>query len=177
MDNLDLQTLRFPIGTHHLVTRFDRTAVNVCITEIEKSPARLRARVTGLSEADLEKRYRPEGWTVRQVVYHLADSHTHIYIRFKWALTEEKPLIKPYQEDRWAELPDSLSGNIEIPLRGLESIHARWASLMRTMDDAAFGKAFIHPETGLENLLFDRVASYVWHGRHHLAHIDLALRA
>ncbi|MDQ3001874.1 MAG: putative metal-dependent hydrolase [Fibrobacterota bacterium] len=176
MESLDLQLLRFPVGTHTLVTRFDRASVDASIAEIENFPTRLRARVTGLSDADLDKRYRPGGWTVRQVVYHLADSHTHIYIRFKWALTEEKPLIKAYQEDRWAELPDSRLGNTEIPLRGLESIHARWTSLMRTMDDAAFGKTFVHPETGLENVLFDRVASYVWHGWHHLAHIDLALR-
>jgi hypothetical protein len=157
------------------VRDFERTKVDACIREIEEFPARLRAKVERLSEAQLEKTYRPGGWTVRQVAYHLNDSHTHIYIRFKWALTEDKPLIKAYFEDRWAELPDSKHGPIELPLRGLEAIHARWAALMRSMDDAAFRKSFLHPETGLENFLFDRVASYVWHGRHHLAHIDLAL--
>jgi hypothetical protein len=177
MENTDLERLRFPIGKHAIVDHFDRGAVDAGIREIEEYPARLRAKVERLSRADLARTYRPGGWTVRQVVHHLQDSHTHCYIRFKWALTEDKPLIKAYYEDRWAELADNREGDLELPLRGLEAIHAQWAALMRTMDEAAFRKSFIHPETGLENVLFDRLLSYGWHGRHHLAHIDLALKA
>lgn len=170
-----MERLRFPIGEHTVVDRFERAAVDAAIREIEAFPARLRKRAEGLSEASLEKRYRPGGWTVRQVVHHILDSHTNCYIRFKWALTEDKPLIKAYFEDRWAELADSKSGPIEVSLRGLEAIHDRWAALLRTMGEAEFRKSFLHPETGMENFLFDRVASYAWHGRHHLAHIELAL--
>lgn len=169
--------LRFPIGEHAMVAHFDRAEVDAAIREIATFPAKLRKRVEGLSESSLEKRYRPDGWTVRQVVHHLHDSHTNCYIRFKWSLTEDKPMIKAYFEDRWAELPDSKSGPIEVSLRGLEAIHDRWVVLLRTMREADYRKSFFHPETGLENFLFDRVASYAWHGRHHFAHIDLALES
>ncbi|HKP94773.1 MAG TPA: putative metal-dependent hydrolase [Fibrobacteria bacterium] len=177
MKDSELAALRFPIGEHVPVARFDRGEIETGIREIEAFPARLRARVEGLSEADLQKRYRPGGWTVRQVVHHVHDSHTHSYIRFKWTLTEDKPLIKAYFEDRWAELPDSLACPVELSLRGLEALHARWAALLRTLDEASFRKSFLHPETGLEHVLFDRLACYVWHGRHHLAHIEAALQA
>src|SRR5690606_39792925 len=105
--------LRFPIGEHAIVEHFDRAEVDSAIEEISVFPGRIRKRVEGLSEASLEKRYRPDGWTVRQVLHHLHDSHTNCYIRFKWALTEDKPMIKAYFEDRWAELADSKSGPIE----------------------------------------------------------------
>lgn len=167
--------LRFPIGEHIIVECFERTAVDAAILEIEAFPARLRQTVEGLVGDALEKRYRPGGWTVRQVVHHLHDSHTNCYIRFKWALTEDKPMIKAYFEERWAELEDSKSGPIGVSLNGLEAIHARWTALLRVMGEADFRKSFLHPETGMENFLFDRVASYAWHGRHHLAHIELAL--
>lgn len=176
MESLELHALRFPIGKHILVTRFDRHAVDACIAGIEDFPARLRARVAGLSEADLEKRYRIGGWTVRQVVHHVHDSHLQSYTRFKWALTEDKPVIKAYFEERWAELPDYRQVPIELSLRGLEALHARWAAFMRTMDDDSFRKSFVHPESGQEQFLFDRAAMYEWHGNHHLAHIDLALK-
>jgi len=169
--------LRFPIGEHAIVEHFDRAEVDSAIEEISVFPGRIRKRVEGLSEASLEKRYRPDGWTVRQVLHHLHDSHTNCYIRFKWALTEDKPMIKAYFEDRWAELADSKSGPIEVSLRGLEAIHDRWATLLRTMGEADFRKSFLHPETGMEYFLFDRVASYAWHGRHHFAHIGLALES
>jgi hypothetical protein len=174
MDAVALEALKYPVGKHETVARFDRVAVNAGIAEIAAFPAKLRARLAGVHEADLEKRYRPGGWTVRQLVYHLADSHTHIYVRFKWTLTEDAPTIKAYQEDRWAELPD-YRGPVELALRGVESIHERWVALMRTMGDDDFRKAFLHPETGSHMALFDRVANYAWHGRHHLAHVDSAL--
>ena len=172
----NLETLKYPIGKYRTVERFDRSEIERGIAAIAAFPGELRTRLAGLGEPDLEKRYRPGGWTVRQVAYHLADSHTHIYVRFKWTLTEEEPLIKAYDEARWAELPD-YRGPIGLALDGLASIHARWVALMLSMSDADFGKRFLHPETGGTMALFDRVACYAWHGRHHLAHIENALRA
>jgi hypothetical protein len=170
-----MEALRFPIGKHEARAEFDRRVVEEGIEAISVLPGQVRAIVAGLGDSDLERRYRPGGWSVRQLVYHLADSHTHIYIRFKWTLTEAEPTIKAYDEARWAELPDA-KGPVGIALDGLESMHARWIALIRTMSDADFRKGFIHPETGGRMTLFDRVASYAWHGRHHLAHIHLALR-
>ena len=174
MHATESEDLRFPVGRHTPVDRFDRRVVDEGIAAIEAFPGRLRALLAGTDEASLEKTYRPKGWTARQVVHHLADSHTHIYIRFKWTLTEDTPTIKAYDEAGWAELPD-YRGPVEPALRMLEAIHARWTALMRTMDDVAFQKRFHHPETGGYMTLFDRVACYAWHGRHHLAHIRLAL--
>lgn len=175
MDDAALENLKFPVGRYKVVERFDRAAVDAGIAILAGFPARLRAAVAGLSDGELDRTYRPGGWTARQVVYHLADSHTHIYIRFKWTLTEETPLIKAYDEARWAELPDS-RGPVELAVQGVESIHARLVALVRTMTDADFRKAFLHPETGTTMTLFDRVACYAWHCDHHLAHIGLALR-
>jgi len=175
MEPVDLEALQYPIGRHKGPAWFDRRELETGIASISELPGKVRATVTGLSESDLEKRYRPGGWSVRQLVYHLADSHTHIYIRFKWTLTEAEPLIKAYDEARWAELPDA-KGPVGIALDGIESMHARWIALMRTMSDADFQKGFIHPETGGRMTLFDRVSAYAWHGTHHLAHIKLALR-
>lgn len=169
-----LEALRFPIGRHKAPAWFDRRDVDTCIDVITELPGQARAALSGLGDPELDKRYRPGGWSVRQLAYHMADSHTHCYIRFKWTLTESEPLIKAYDEARWAELPDS-RGPVGIALDGLESIHARWIALMRTMSDADFRKGFIHPETGGRMTLFDRVSAYAWHGRHHLAHIRLAL--
>lgn len=174
MDAAILESLKFPIGGHARVVSFDRPAVDAGILEIEAFPARLRARLAGIADSRLDAPYRPGGWTARQVIHHLADSHTHIYVRLKWTLTEETPTIKPYDEARWAELPD-YRGPVEPSIRLLEAMHGRWVALMRTMDDDAFRKSFHHPETGSTMTLFDRVASYTWHGRHHLAHIGLAL--
>lgn len=175
MDTTDFDALRFPIGKYAAPAGFHRRVVDAGIDAISVLPGQVRAAVAGLSDADLERRYRPGGWSVRQLVYHMADSHTHIYIRFKWTLTEAEPTIKAYDEALWAELPDA-KGPVVLALDGLESMHARWCALMRTMSDSDFRKGFIHPETGGRMTLFDRVASYAWHGKHHLAHIDLALR-
>jgi hypothetical protein len=139
--------------------------------EIEATPARLRAAVEGLTEAQLETPYRPGGWTVRQVVHHFADSHLNAYIRFRLALTEKAPTIKPYDQELWAQLPDARTAPVEISLKLLETLHARWVMLLKTLKPEDFARALMHPELGrvtLEKYL----AMYAWHGRHHVAHIN-----
>jgi uncharacterized damage-inducible protein DinB len=140
------------------------------IAQIEACPAGLRAAVRGLGDAQLDTPYRDGGWTVRQVVHHVPDSHMNAYVRFKLGLTEDRPTIKPYQEDSWAQLPDSRTAAIDVSLDMLESLHARWVMVLRAMRDADFMRQINHPETGVQTL--DRVlALYAWHGRHHIAHV------
>jgi uncharacterized damage-inducible protein DinB len=139
------------------------------IARIAHAPAALRQTVAGLSEEALDTPYR--NWTVRQIVNHLADSHVNTYVRFKWALTEEVPTIKAYDEARWAALEDSRGGDIQLPLALLEALHARWAHLLRSMTGEQFGRAFVHPETGETVTLRAALSYYAWHGRHHTAQI------
>lgn len=175
-DQSEMERRKFPIGRQPVVAAFDAVAVRQGIADLEALPNLMRNKVVGLSEADLERRYRPEGWTVRQVIHHVADSHLNSYARFKLALTEERPTIKPYDEGRWAELPDGKSGPIGVSLDMLAGIHARLTALLKTLDEAALRRSFWHPESQREIFLFENVAIYSWHGRHHLAHIDLALK-
>jgi len=163
--------LRYPIGKFS-GTYSDEKADY--LREIERTPGELRSAVEGLSEAQLDTPYRPGGWTVRQVVHHLPDSHMNAYIRFKWALTEDAPTIKPYAEDRWAELADSQATPIEVSLSMLESLHQRWVTLLRSLKREQWKRTFRHPELGV--MALDKtLALYAWHGRHHVAHI-MALR-
>ena len=140
------------------------------IDEIAEAPARLRAAVAGLSPEQLDTPYRPAGWTVRHVVHHLPDSHINSYVRFKLALTEEEPTIKPYDEALWAELADTRATPVEVSLTLLDSLHGRWVPLLRSLSETDFARQFRHPELGIVRL--DRnLALYAWHGRHHVAHI------
>jgi uncharacterized damage-inducible protein DinB len=132
--------------------------------------SQLREAVKGLTPAQLDTQYRPGGWTLRQVVHHLPDSHMNGYIRFKMALTEEKPAIKTYEEDRWAELEDSRLGAIEVSLKMLDALHVRWGSLMRSLTPDDWKRVYIHPKNG-KMTLDHALANYAWHGRHHTAHI------
>jgi hypothetical protein len=140
------------------------------IAELEGAPAALRRAVTGLSEEQLDTRYR--NWTIRQIVHHLADSHVHIYIRFKWTLTEDQPTIKAYNEGDWAALPDSRAGDIQAPLTLLEGLHRRWVVLLRSMSAEQFTRGFLHPETGNTVILQDALSQYAWHARHHTGQIN-----
>jgi len=169
---LDLELLKYPIGKFQKPERITPETINRWIDEIEFLPHQIRDAVQDLEEKQLDTAYRPNGWTIRQVVHHIPDSHMNSYIRFRWALTEEKPTIKAYHEDRWAELQDAKYGNIEISLILLEAIHIRWTMLLRSMDIEQFHKSFIHPETGKEIRLDENVGIYAWHGKHHLAHIE-----
>jgi uncharacterized damage-inducible protein DinB len=140
------------------------------IDSIKLLPSQMREAVDGLDEAQLETPYRAGGWTVRQVVHHVADSHMNSYIRFRWALTEDSPLIKAYEEALWAELPDAKAAPIALSLSLLEAMHARWVMLLESMDDAAFARTLKHPQLG--DLKLDWLLGlYAWHGRHHTAHI------
>lgn len=162
--------LRYPIGPF----RFDGPLTDEQRTEyidrIEETPARLRAAVEGLSPEQIETPYRPGGWTVRQVVHHIPDSHLNSYVRFRLALTEERPTIRPYHEDRWAELEDAKSAPLEVSLALLDSLHMRWVLLLRSLKPEDFSRTFTHPELG-EVSLEKNVALYSWHGRHHVAQI------
>lgn len=159
--------LRFPIGKFD-IANFSSRSENV--ETIAELPLNLRTAFDGLSDEQLDTQYRPDGWTLRQTVHHIADSHMNSIIRFKLALTEdEAPTIRPYYEDRWAELADSKLP-IEVSLGIIDGVHARWAELLRNMSDADFAKEFIHPETG--NWTLERaLALYAWHSKHHTAHI------
>jgi hypothetical protein len=131
----------------------------------------MRAAVTGLSETQLDTRYRDGGWTVRQVVHHVPDSHLNAYTRLRLALTENAPTIKPYEEARWAELPDARTGPIEISLSLLEALHHRWVALLRKLGAAEGARTFLHPEHNRQITIDELIAMYAWHGEHHVAHI------
>src|SRR3984893_12526190 len=162
--------LRYPIGKFTYEGPMTPERSRECLTAIAETPARLREAVAGLTDEQLDTQYRPGGWTVRQVVHHLPDSHLNSYMRFRLALTEDEPTIKPYREDRWAELPDARTQPVEVSLRLLECLHARWVALLRSLTDAEWKRTFRHPELGLVSLE-QNAALYAWHGQHHVAHI------
>jgi hypothetical protein len=161
---------RYPIGPFRAPASASPEERAAWIGEIAILPAHLREAVSGLDEAALDAPYRPGGWTVRQVVHHLPDSHANAYVRFKLALTEDSPTIRPYDEAAWARLPDS-AGPVEDSLDLLDALHRRWTRLLEAMDEADFARAFVHPEHGRRLDLSTVLALYAWHGRHHLAHI------
>lgn len=166
--------LRYPIGQFQYEGPLSNDQRRDFIDAIDRTPTLLREAVTGLSDEQLETPYRPEGWTVRQVVHHVPDSHINAYVRFRLALTEDKPSIKPYMEAQWAELPDARTAPIEPSLVLLHTLHERWVLLLRSMTADQFQRAFQHPEWG-EVTLAMNLALYAWHGRHHVAQIT-ALR-
>src|SRR5687767_8793097 len=166
--------LRFPIGPFEPVEPATPAIRGAAIADIAALPSQLRAAVTGLTDQQLDTPYRDGGWTVRQVVHHLADSHINGFIRVKLALTEDHPTIKPYDENLWARLPDArLPIDVSLPL--IEAVHARWVVVYRGMSPADFARTFFHPESGITFTLDRHVQDYSWHGRHHVAHIT-ALR-
>jgi uncharacterized damage-inducible protein DinB len=163
-------TLQYPIGKFQWNGSITDEQRRTLIDAIEQTPAALRAAVHGMSPDQLDTPYRPGGWTVRQVVHHLPDSHLNSYVRFKLALTETDPVIKPYDEALWAELPDSRSTPVEVSLTLLESLHQRWVVLLRSLSAQDGARSFRHPERGAMSL-DQTIALYAWHGRHHAAHI------
>ena len=163
-------TERYPIGKFTF-DGHDPAKRATWISDLRTAPAKLRGAVSGLSEAQLDTPYRVGGWTVRQVVHHLPDSHLNSYIRFRWAMTEDAPTIKAYDEARWAELPDAESAPVGLSLTLLEALHARWVVLLESLSEADYARHFVHPETGAEITLARNLALYSWHSRHHTAQI------
>ena len=167
----DMEDPRYPIGPFRFDGKADAGRRSRWIDEIAAAPAQLRSAIEGLTPPQLDTPYRDQGWTVRQVVHHVPDSHLNAYTRIKLALTEDEPTIKPYEEARWAELPDARTGPIEISLALLDALHRRWVLLLRELTPADFGRQFRHPEHGRTMSLDEVLALYAWHGRHHVAHI------
>jgi len=162
--------LRYPIGKFQPSATPSEEERRKLIAQIEEAPKRLRAAVAGLTREQLATPYRDGGWTVQQVVHHLPDSHMNAYVRFKLALTEDEPTIKPYNETRWAELSDSKTTPIETSLAMFDALHERWLHLLRGMTAADFARKMNHPERGPMSL-DDALGMYAWHGHHHVAHI------
>ncbi len=162
--------LKFPIGPFERKSRLSPQERTAAIAVITSTPAELRAAVEDLSEEQLDTPYRPGGWTVRQVTHHVPDSHMNAYIRLKLALTEERPRIKPYDQDAWVKLADTTNAPVEVSLTLLEALHFRWVELLDAMKPSDFERTFEHPEFG-EVTLDSLLGLYAWHGRHHVAHV------
>jgi hypothetical protein len=165
-----MNDLRYPIGKFHYEGPPSAEQKRKFLAEIEQAPANLRAAVKDLVDQQLDTPYRPEGWTVRQVAHHVPDSHMNAYVRFKLALTEDEPTIKPYAEDKWALLADTQTTPVEISLTLLDSLHTRWVNLLRSLKEDEWKRTFRHPEMGAMTLE-KTLALYAWHGRHHVSHI------
>ena len=165
-----MENHQYPIGKFNFIGKVSAEQRELWIKEIAEAPLRLRVAVEGLSDNQLDTPYRTEGWTIRQVVHHIADSHMNSYIRFKLALTEDLPTIKPYEEAKWAELSDSLTLPVTISLQLIDALHLRWVNILRNTSVEAFDRSFVHPESG-ETSLARNLGNYAWHGNHHIAHI------
>lgn len=163
--------LRYPVGRFSFDTPINDTDHAILIATIAETPGALRSAVAGLARDQLETPYRPGGWTVKQVVHHVPDSHLNAYVRFKLALTEDQPTIKTYNEAAWAELADSRRVPIEVSLELLDALHLRWVTVLRSMDAADFQRGLMHPEHKRVLTLQQMLGLYAWHGRHHVAHI------
>jgi hypothetical protein len=165
--------LRYPVGTFDWAARVDPSRREPAIATLAALPARMREAIAGLNDRQFDTAYRPGGWTVRQVVHHVADSHANAFIRMKLGLTEDNPTIKPYDQDRWAALSD-MQLPVEVSLGIIDGLHARWIAVCRQMAATDFARTFKHPEIGVVSL-DTLVQGYAWHSRHHVAHIT-ALR-
>ena len=173
LNTMTLEQLKYPIGKFEKPETMTKELLSQWIAEIGAFPAQLKAEVTHLDAEQLDSPYRPEGWTIRQVVHHCADSHMNSFIRFKLALTEERPIIKPYREESWAELADGKMP-ISPSLVLLDGLHSRWTALLRSLSEEELHRTYIHPEQGQPIPLDVTIGLYAWHGKHHLAHITEA---
>lgn len=165
-----IEQLQYPIGRFTMPKEVDHAEIRLAIEKIALLPSQVSKEIMGLNDDQLGTHYREGGWTIRQVVHHLADSHMNALIRFKLALTEDAPVIKPYEEALWAQQADyDLAPEISLAI--LESIHKRWITLMGAMTEAEWDKTFIHPQYNRVQKLSQTVMLYAWHGEHHLGHI------
>jgi hypothetical protein len=167
----DTRDARYPVGRFKYDGDTSREAIDRSIADIAALPERLRAAVGGLDETQLDTPYREGGWSSREVVHHVADSHMNAYVRCKLALTEDKPTVKSYDEAEWAKLADVQIVPISVSLSLLDALHTRFVALLRSMSDADFERSYIHPDHGRAVPMREVVALYAWHGRHHTAHV------
>nr|WP_299069873.1 putative metal-dependent hydrolase [uncultured Allomuricauda sp.] len=172
MEKDTLEQLRYPIGVFEIPENITQKQLEDWIGILEHLPQRLADMVTPLSAEQLETPYRPDGWTVRQLVHHISDSHHHSYIRFKWALTEDNPMIKAYFEKEWSKLFDAKSAPIQLSLDHLKAVHAKLVYLLKGLSKEDLQRKFTHPEGNVETTLEENVGRYAWHGSHHFAHIE-----
>ncbi len=163
--------LRYPIGKYTAPENITKDQISIWIDEINAFPARLRATVSGLNDLQLDTPYRDGGWTLRQVVHHIADSHMNAYIRYKLAMTEQNPVIRPYDEKKWAECEEAKTADPGISLTLIETVHKRWVLFLRSLKYEDFERTYIHPEHNKVFSLKNVTGMYVWHGEHHLHHI------
>ncbi|MVT08703.1 YfiT family bacillithiol transferase [Chitinophaga tropicalis] len=169
---MDLEQLKYPIGRFEAPASIPAEALKGYINDIRYLPSLVEIAIQTLDAPQLATPYRPDGWTITQVVHHLVDSHTNALTRFKLALTEDNPVIKPYDEAAWAELPDVANTPVNVSITLLHALHTRWVNLMDNLTDQQWTRTFVHPETKKTFELRTVAANYSWHGKHHLAHIE-----
>lgn len=169
---MSLEDLKYPIGKANIPEKITKKNIEDWISLLERFPHELEFLVKELSDNQLDTPYRENGWTIRQVIHHCYDSHHNSYLRFKWALTEDKPIIKPYFEKKWAELQDAKSAPIFLSLDALKALHAKWVYLLRGLNNDDLQKSFIHPSGNKEVRLEENIGIYAWHCRHHYHHIE-----
>ncbi len=166
-----LEYLKYPIGKYIAPTNYDAAAAQQAIEYLEAFPALLRAAVNNFTPEQLATPYRESGWTVKQLLHHIPDSHMNAYIRFKLGLTEDNPIIKPYLEAAWANLPDSKTTDVSVSLTLTDAIHHRFTNLLKGMSETDFKRTVVHPQYQKTFTLWEYLALYHWHSKHHLAHI------
>lgn len=176
MTSSELNLLKYPIGKYVKPETISESVISDWIKTIEELPNQLSKLTKDLSIEQLHWPYRPDGWNIKQVVHHLADSHLNSFIRFKWTLTEDNPTIKPYYEDRWAKLIDGNDNDLSNSLLILKGLHAKWVMLLKSLTKDELKREFIHPEHGKRFSLEQTIGIYAWHSEHHLAHIEQALK-
>lgn len=162
---------RYPIGRFQAPEASTPTERQAWLEALREAPQQLRDAVDGLTDAELDTPYREQGWSPRQIVHHVADSHVHSYIRFKWTLTEAAPTIKAYDQDAWALTPEN-AGPVEPSLALIDALHRRWIDLLERLGEDDWQRSFVHPESGRHIPLYRNLALYAWHGRHHAAQIE-----
>ena len=171
MREVAVTDLSYPVGRFVPPTTTSDSQRTALIDDVGRTPAAMRTAVAGLTAGQLDTPYRPGGWTVRQLVHHVPDSHINAYLRFKQALTEDTPTIKPYDQDVWVRLPDTTATPVDVSLALLDALHTRWVTLLRAMEPSDFERGYLHPEYTRFVPLSEALAQYAWHGRHHVAHI------
>ncbi len=171
-----MEHLKYPIGKFEFGKTYSSTNNQKHISIIEKFPEELNKLAAQLTTKQLEKSYRPNGWTARQIIHHIADSHINAYMRVKLTITENAPIIKPYNQDLWANLPDGKNAPIVVSLTLIEAIHERWVYLLKTLSDADLQRKYIHPEQNREFKLDEVLALYAWHGKQHYGHLNIILK-